>query len=74
MAYSLDGGISQDAERGTAIELTRQVSTFAPTRFNVIFSVSHFGDDHRFGTRKPKQRIFHQFLFIALNFAQFLYQ
>ncbi|XP_073231084.1 MAGUK p55 subfamily member 4-like [Porites lutea] len=31
MAYSLDGGISQDAERGTAIELTRQVlKSFRP--------------------------------------------
>ena len=51
MAYSLDGGISQDAKRGTAIELTKEVSTFATTRFNVIFSVSTFGDDQRFGTR-----------------------
>ena len=37
MAYSLDGGISQDAERGTAIELTREVSTFAPTRFSQCY-------------------------------------
>ena len=51
MVYSLDGGISQDAKRGTAIELTKEVSTFATTRFNVIFSVSPFGDDQRFGTR-----------------------
>ena len=39
MAYSLDGGISKDAKRGTAIELSEEVSTFAPKRFNIIFSV-----------------------------------
>ena len=74
MAYSLDGGISHDAKRETAIELTKEVSTFATTRFNVIFSVSPFGDDQRFGTRKPKHRIFNKFLFIALIFAQFPYE
>ena len=51
MAYSLDGGISKDAKGGTAIELTEEVSDFPPNRFNVIFSISPFGDDQRFGSR-----------------------